>query len=306
MELDSAPRHPIRVVAQRTGLTTATIRAWERRYEAVVPGRSDGGQRLYSDRDVARLKTLRALTEMGRSISSVAALPVEDAAALLEEDQAVAAAAPTPEDAPDSWTDQAYTRLRALDDAGLDRTLRRALAQLGAQRFLQGVAATLLRRVGAGWEASEVTVAQEHLGSAVLERILAEVADRAGGGDDGERLVVATLPGERHALGARLVAAAAALEGWRVSYLGTDLPPAEIAHAAATLGARAVAISVVAGDHVDAAVRDLATLRAELDADIDVLVGGRAAAALDARRLPTGIVLLGELEDFRGHLLTTR
>jgi DNA-binding transcriptional MerR regulator/methylmalonyl-CoA mutase cobalamin-binding subunit len=302
MELDSAPRHPIRVVAQRTGLTTSTIRAWERRYEAVAPGRSDGGQRLYSDRDVARLKTLRALTEMGRSISSVAALPGQDAAALLEEDRAVAAAsthALTPEDAPASWTDQAYARLRALDDAGLDRTLRRALATLGAQRFLQGVAAALLHRVGTGWEASEVTVAQEHLGSAVLERILAEVADRSGAGDDGDRLVVATLPGERHALGARLVAAAAALDGWRISYLGTDLPPAEIARAAETLGARAVAISVVGHDLVDAAARDLAALRAELDAGIEILVGGRAAGALDARSLPTGIVLLGELEDFR-------
>ncbi|MSR20473.1 MAG: MerR family transcriptional regulator [Gemmatimonadetes bacterium] len=308
-DLDTAPRHPIRVVAQRTGLTTATIRAWERRYEAVNPGRSEGGQRLYSDCDVARLKTLRALTEAGRSISSVAGLPPQDASALLAEDAASAAATSrrlTTEDAPDSWTDQAYARLRALDDHGLDRTLRRALATLGARRFLQGVVTDLLGRVGAGWETSEVTMAQEHLGSAVLERILAEIADRSGAGDHEDRLVVATLPGERHALGGRLVAAAAALEGWRVSYLSTDLPPAEIAHAATTLGARAVAISMVAGDQVDAAARDLAALRAELDAEIDILVGGRAAGALDARRLPAGIVLLGDLEDLRTRLLDSR
>ena len=308
-DLDTAPRHPIRVVAQRTGLTTATIRAWERRYDAVAPGRSEGGQRLYSDYDVARLKTLRALTEAGRSISSVAALPPQDASALLAEDAASAAATShrlTTEDAPDSWTDQAYARLLALDDHGLDRTLRRALATLGARRFLQGVAADLLGRVGAGWEASEVTVAQEHLGSAVLERILAEVADRSGAGDDEDRLVVATLPGERHALGARLVAAAAALEGWRVSYLGTDLPPAEIAHAAATLGARAVAISVVADDNLEEASVELATLRAALRSEMDLLVGGRAARALDARRLPTGIALLGDLEDLRARLARAR
>jgi len=74
---DATPRHPIRVVARRTGLTPATIRAWERRYGAVEPARSEGGQRLYSDLDLERLDTLRHLTEMGRSISSVAPLDRE-------------------------------------------------------------------------------------------------------------------------------------------------------------------------------------------------------------------------------------
>ena len=65
-------RHPIRVVAQRTGLTPATIRAWERRYDAVAPTRSEGGQRVYTDLDVQRLRTLKALTDAGRGISMVA------------------------------------------------------------------------------------------------------------------------------------------------------------------------------------------------------------------------------------------
>ncbi|MDT8340232.1 MAG: MerR family transcriptional regulator, partial [Longimicrobiales bacterium] len=57
------PRHPIRVVADRTGLNPTLLRAWERRYGVVDPGRSDGGQRLYSDADVAR-----AAVEAGASL----------------------------------------------------------------------------------------------------------------------------------------------------------------------------------------------------------------------------------------------
>ena len=92
MDTDSLPRHPIRVVARRTGLTPATIRAWERRYDAVSPSRSEGKQRLYSDRDVERLRTLKQLTGAGRSISTVAALSEAAAAAdLLSEDQALTA-----------------------------------------------------------------------------------------------------------------------------------------------------------------------------------------------------------------------
>ncbi|MCH2452814.1 MAG: MerR family transcriptional regulator, partial [Gemmatimonadetes bacterium] len=81
--LNDIPRHPIRVVAQRTGLTAATIRAWVRRYSAVIPGRSAGGQRVYSDQDVKRLTTLRALTDGGRTISVVSTLTESAAEALL-------------------------------------------------------------------------------------------------------------------------------------------------------------------------------------------------------------------------------
>jgi DNA-binding transcriptional MerR regulator/methylmalonyl-CoA mutase cobalamin-binding subunit len=309
VDADLIPRHPIRVVARRTGLTAATIRAWERRYGAVEPGRSDGGQRLYTDRDLARLDTLRRLTEAGRSISAVAALSPDEASALLAEDEAAAAASERSlavEASPDDWTGQAYARLRGLDDAGLDRTLRRALAVLGAHRFLSGVAAPLLRRVGAGWHAGDISPAQEHLGSAVVDRILAEIASHSSTNEGSKRLVVATLRGELHALGARLVAAVAALEGWRVSYLGADLPAADIAAAAAALGADIVAVSMVARDAIEIQARELATLRAELDAEVELLVGGSASASLDPALLGGGIVSLHELEDLRAYLIARR
>jgi DNA-binding transcriptional MerR regulator/methylmalonyl-CoA mutase cobalamin-binding subunit len=303
------PRHPIRVVARRTGLTAATIRAWERRYGAVEPSRSDGGQRLYTDRDLVRLDTLRRLTEAGRSISAVAALSPDEASALLAEDEAAAVTserALAAEASPDDWTGLAYARIRGLDDAGLDRTLRRALAVLGAHRFLNGVAAPLLRRVGAGWHAGDISPAQEHLGSAVVDRILAEIAGHSSANEGSKRLVVATLRGELHALGARLVAAVAALEGWRVSYLGADLPAAEIATAAAALGADIVAVSMVARDSLEAQAQELATLRAELDPEVELLIGGNASSALDPAMLGTGIVSLHELEDLRAYLAARR
>jgi DNA-binding transcriptional MerR regulator/methylmalonyl-CoA mutase cobalamin-binding subunit len=308
VDADLVPRHPIRVIARRTGLTAATIRAWERRYGAVEPGRSDGGQRLYTDRDLVRLDTLRRLTEAGRSISAVAALSPDEAAALLAEDEAAAAASERTlaVASPDDWTGQAYARLRGLDDAGLDRTLRRALAVLGAHRFLSGVAAPLLRRVGAGWHAGDISPAQEHLGSAVVDRILAEIASHSSTNEGSKRLVVATLRGELHALGARLVAAVAALEGWRVSYLGADLPAVDIAAAASALGADIVAVSMVARDALEVQARELATLRAELDPEVELLVGGSASASLDPARLGTGVVPLHELEDLRAHLIAHR
>jgi DNA-binding transcriptional MerR regulator/methylmalonyl-CoA mutase cobalamin-binding subunit len=312
VDADLIPRHPIRVVARRTGLTAATIRAWERRYGAVIPVRSEGGQRLYTDRDVMRLDALRRLTEAGRSISAVATLSPAEATTLLTEDEAAAAASDririsaTEASSPDHWTGQAYARVRGLDDAGLDRTLRRALATLGAHRFLVAVAAPLLRQIGAGWHAGDITPAQEHLGSAVVDRILAEIAAHSVPNDGSRRMVVATLQGELHALGARLVAAVVALEGWRVSYLGADLPAAEIAAAATAVGADAVAISMVAHDAFEAQARELVTLRAALAPEIDLLVGGNASGSLDPATLPGGVISLRELDDLRTYLIARR
>lgn len=298
------PRHPIRVVAERTGLTPATLRAWERRYHVVEPGRSDGGQRLYSDRDVDRLARLHRLTDAGRPIGLVAPLSDEEAEALLREDiqAATTAAASTP--APRSDTGEvvgeALDRIRALDGRGLERTLRRAAVTLGGHGFLEDVVAPLLRGVGSEWVEEKLGIAHEHLCTAVTEDVLAWVSDPAGAGNEtGPVLVVATLPGERHGLGARLVAASAALEGWRVTQLGVDLPVGEISDAARALGARAVAVSVVNPALLPQVVRDLAELRQALPPDTAVLVGGGASAALSRKGLHAGVQVVEDLGSLR-------
>jgi DNA-binding transcriptional MerR regulator/methylmalonyl-CoA mutase cobalamin-binding subunit len=292
-----SPRHPIRVVALRTGLTAATIRAWERRYHAVEPARSDGGQRLYSDRDIERLNVLRELTDMGRSIGSVAALPPEEAQALLSEDREAAPSDPSTEPQGHAWVDDAFRCMIQMDSEALERTLWRAFRSLGARTFLEGVAAPLLERVGSSWAVGRVTPAQEHMASGVLERVLAWMNDPALSPGDGPRLVVATLPGERHALGARLAAAAAAIDGWRTTYLGPDLPVTEIAAAARNVGADAVAISAVRTDRARETERDLVELRALLDPEVRVVVGGAGAAHL-LERLPPGVEACRDLSGF--------
>ena len=66
--------YTIRYVSQRTGLTPHVIRAWEKRYDAVVPKRSPKNRRLYSEEDVQRLLLLKSMTDAGHNISQVAQL----------------------------------------------------------------------------------------------------------------------------------------------------------------------------------------------------------------------------------------
>src|SRR5215212_406517 len=85
---DNTPRHPIGVVARRTGLKQDLIRAWERRYGAVEPGRTDTRRRFYSDADIERLLLLRRVVNTGRAIGQVAGLSNEELQALIDEEPA--------------------------------------------------------------------------------------------------------------------------------------------------------------------------------------------------------------------------
>src|SRR6478672_4747603 len=87
----STPLHPIGVVAPRTGLKPDLIRAWERRYGAVAPGRSETRRRFYSDEDIERLLLLRRVVNTGRGISQVAGLSNAELEALIEAEPAAAA-----------------------------------------------------------------------------------------------------------------------------------------------------------------------------------------------------------------------
>ena len=283
----SIPKHPVRVAALRTGLSPHVLRSWERRYGIVSPGRSEGGQRLYSDVDVQRLRLLRRLTERGHSISRLARASIADLQRTAHEEELPAFKEPTEpsgEVGAEQFRLAASAAVRKLDAAELQAVLERGAATLGVPRFLDLVAGHALQKIGQGWSDGTVSIAQEHLASAVFRRALGgllRVYEVNGGAP---RLVVTTPPRHLHELGALLAAVTAAAEGWDVTYLGPDLPIAEILTAVRQVAAKAVALSVVY-PKVDAGlIIDLEQLRRGLAPPIAVLAGG-AAAAEDRERL---------------------
>ncbi|HTL96573.1 MAG TPA: cobalamin-dependent protein [Gemmatimonadaceae bacterium] len=285
-------RHPIAVVTERTGLSQDLLRVWERRYGAVTPARSPGGQRLYSDADIERLTLLSSATRAGRSISHAARLSTPELAALVDEDIAARQRLPAVGIAASEVGDivgDAMALTRALDSSSLDDMLRRSVATLGVSTFIESVAAPLLRRVGDEWHAGQLTVAQEHLVSSLLHDIVAESMRSFTKKNGALRLLVATPAGERHVIGAALVGAAAAVEGWNVLYLGADLPATEIADAAVSARVRLVAVSIVYVEHREAVIEEMQSLRSRLPSTIPLIAGGSGARAIAADLTATGI-----------------
>jgi DNA-binding transcriptional MerR regulator/methylmalonyl-CoA mutase cobalamin-binding subunit len=294
------PRYPVRLVAVRTGLSPHVLRAWERRYRVVSPMRSEGGQRLYSDLDVERLLRLRRLTDRGHAIGRIAALPLAELARLEDEDPTARPGTPG-ESAPDAAATALEATLR-LDPAELQAVLERAAVTLGTSVFVDQVVSPLLARIGHGWSERSVSVAQEHMASAVIRRVLGWLLHLYEARNGAPRLVVATPPHHAHELGALMAAASAAAEGWNVTYLGPDLPIADLVSAVELSGARAVAISAVhqpEGGDLLGALRDT---RSRLPHDVALLVGGAGALQRRADVEAAGARVIESLAQFRALL----
>lgn len=296
-DLSAEPRHPIRVVADRTGLSPSVLRAWERRYGVVSPGRSEAGQRLYSDADIARISLLAKAAGAGRSVGQIARLPLGELEALVSEDADHAHPRPSPAG---EFLEHAYVAVAGLEPARLQTILRAAVFSLGVLEYLEAVAGPLLRRIGDAWHAGEIGIAHEHAASAAMRGTLEWLIDSLPVERNAPAVVLACPVNERHELGAMLAAGAAAQAGWRVIYLGADTPAGDIAEAARQHGARVVGVSVIAPADPSRTRAELASLRATLPARVPLLAGGSGMAALGA--LGTGITPIRDLAHWSGLL----
>ena len=300
------PRHPIRVVSERTGLSADVLRAWQKRYGVVKPGRSERGQRLYSDAEVDRLKLLSTALRAGRSIGSIAHLDADSLAAMIAEDEKARADIGLRPRMSSSNADLVASGLEAvaaLEAEQLDAVLRRGLVMMSVPRFLDEVATPLFHEIGEKWAAGDLTPAHEHMASAVMRRVLEWVIAACEPRPGAPRIVVTTPPGDMHEIGALIAATTAASEGWNVTYLGANLPPLDTANAVRQSKAEYVGMSAVFADSADTLARSIHQLRDHLPSNVLLIAGGAAIATVPIKSLiRPGVIVMPELRDFRTFL----
>lgn len=304
---DELKRHPIRVVARRTGLSRDVLRAWELRYGVVEPERTGGGQRLYSDADIGRLRLLQEALGAGRRIGQLAGLSSEELGRLVEEDRAAEIAESGLRlerrggELTRAFLAEGLRAVREMDATRLEAILSRAAIAVGASELIDHVITPLMIEIGDLWSEDELTPGHERLASAVVRRTLDSIRG-ATQQADGPGLVVATPAGQHHEIGALLAAAAAASSGWRVVYLGAHLPAESIATAVDMTGARAVALSLIYPADDPDLPDELRSLRRRLSDEVTIVVGGRAAASYRAVLEEIGALLLPDAPGLRAAL----
>jgi methanogenic corrinoid protein MtbC1/transposase-like protein len=317
--------YSMQVAARRSGVSPHLIRMWERRYSAVVPRRTPSGRRLYSDSAIEKLRLLLAATQAGHNISSIASLSSERLREIVRADaDAPSRVAPKAARGPiqgkakvvecsaDYWLNKSLEAVRALDAGALRSALDESLVALGRVAALEQVIAPLMETIGDLWRRGELRVMHEHLAAAGARSFLSALTEMTPAAP-APLLLSTTLPGQMHEIGAMLVAATAASEGWRAIYLGPDLPPEEVVAAVRDQpSCRVLALSFVFPPDDErlpaelCRLGDFLRLDESLPENLVVIAGGRSVEnyaaeldALSARRVPDLQALRTALEELR-------
>ena len=275
---------PIRTVSALTGVSTVTLRAWERRYGLLCPVRTPSGHRLYTHAHVEEVRRVLALVERG--------IPVSRVRQVLD-----AHAASDSEGGPwRNYRDRMAAAVAAFDEQGLDDVYDEALSLHPIERVTRDVVLPLLEQLGERWEKLDGAIAEEHFFATYLRSKLGARLQHRMRYAPGPRIVAACAPGEQHEVGLLLFALEARGAGFRPVLLGADTPLADTATALRRSGSEAVVISSSVDLSAVVLERDLPNLAASVP--VPVCVGGSTSVRQRREITAAGAIVLGsDLED---------
>jgi DNA-binding transcriptional MerR regulator len=264
-------RYRIRTVAELTGVSTATLRAWERRYGVPAPARTASAYRLYSDADVAIITQMRDLVESG--------IAPAEAARLLRERSGGKEESPTSLDAYQMACDRLVEAALRFDVEALREEAGRALTLGPAVSIFDRTLAPALVKIGDLWSEGQLTVAQEHLASNILLGRVSQLLELLQPLDSSRSVALACFEEEEHVVGLYGAGLHFAAWGYRSVFLGARTPPDAVARVVSTLHVDAVALSVTIAPQ-PARAQSLILAYAGACNGAPLIVGGQGSSAL--------------------------
>ncbi len=235
-------KYTVQAASKATGVSSARLRTWERRYGVPRPRRSETGRRLYEDDDLAVIRRMAALVDAGVPAAQAAE------AALAEVESGLVVDLPAA--APPEVHALAYTITNAAeryDELELKGALDRAVETAGWEAALVEVVFPSLRLVGERWQRGELSLSAEHFASSILRReVLAAVAAMPLPPADAPSIVLACPEDERHDMGVTALWLLLRQADINVIFLGADVPTVELLSALRRTDADAISLSATA------------------------------------------------------------
>jgi len=281
--MSSEYKYPIKVVSQMTGLSVHVIRAWEKRYNVVEPDRTDTNRRLYSEEDIEKLRLLNDASHLGHNIGSLAALSLSELKNLLAKERSnlpetkVGLNSFSSINTVEEILTECIETVKDYDAKKLESILLNASAKLTQPVLIEEVVIPLVYKIGDMWHEGEIRVANEHLASSVIRSFLFNLLESYPSNNSAPVLISATPRGQEHELGALIAGVVAAASGWKVVYLGANLPAEEVGAVVSYLNAKVVAISLVYPSDDPSLPKELKKLKQILPPGVSIIAGGRAA-----------------------------
>jgi methanogenic corrinoid protein MtbC1 len=165
----------------------------------------------------------------------------------------------------------------------------REAQERGLAYFYEQIVTVALVEIGKRWERGEITVADEHLATAVVQTVISSFYGSFPWATAGPKAVVACVATEHHQLGARMVADLLALDGWNVRFLGADVQVDALVEFIRRDRPRLVGLSIGLSDHAAQLRAAIARLRTAAP-DTKLVIGGHGLAGIDAGALGADVV----------------
>ncbi len=234
------PLYNIGVVSRMTGISRATLRAWERRYNFPEAKRTAGGHRLFSERDLMRLLWIKQRIDEGmQTAQSISALRHQEQTGhlILPHTDLTYEMPPKQLVSEDELGGNYFlghaTRLtEALtrrNTQQADEILGEVLSVSTPEDLILKVASPAMRLVGDAWEQGKISVATEHLATNYLRHKL--LLWMVSGPPPVSRppIILSCAPNEWHEGSLLVIGALLRRRRWPVAYLGQSVPLADLA-----------------------------------------------------------------------------
>jgi len=264
-------KYRINVVAQKTGVSAATLRAWERRYGIPVPRRTESSYRVYSDDDVALIQRVRSLCDGGMSPSEAAKVVLSEA---IQPRDHVHLGDPY-----EQVREQILHAVEMFDHDGIEVAINRALTLGSASIICEQVIVPLMFKIGQLWHAGELTIAQEHIATQLLETTARKLIGLLQPPPGSRRVLLGCFAEDEHALPLYGIALHLAQASFRTLMLGARTPPVAIRQSVQHLKPACVGLSVTLTPPPHRA-RELVDAYADACGDTPWVVGGQGSEFL--------------------------
>jgi DNA-binding transcriptional MerR regulator len=278
----------ISAVERETGLSKDVLRMWERRYGFPKPGRDENGERQYTTAEIAKLRGIKRLMDVGMRPGKIIGLSQDELSAMTDSHAGQRSDPGAP-----ALEHDILAMLRSHDIIGLQHTLANLLMRQGLQKFVYDTITPLNRAVGEAWLRGELQVFEEHLYTEQLQAALRTAINAFPRQQGNPRVLLTTLPSEQHGLGLLMVEALLVPEGVQCISLGPQTPLEDIRRAALAHKAHIVALSFSAAFPVRQATDGLVSLRRQLPASVQLWAGGEMTRRV--RKTLPGVVLIPDL-----------
>ena len=277
----------IGTVERDTGIARDTLRIWERRYGFPEPIRNEKGERMYPEVQLRRLQRIRRLLDQGLRPGKVVGL--SDAG--LDKLEVNLYPKKTLSDSVAHLLDV----LQNTDGIELETALSIIYQQQGMQAFITETIVPLLYTVGERWATGELQVFEEHLLSEVLTRFLNSEISLLQKTAMKPRVVLVTLPGEKHTLGLLMLSAMLSSRNISVVNLGGEVPLDQIVAAVERFDADVLGVTFSGTYQYESIRNNLIELRESIVEGVDIWMGGEGAKRL--RKLPKGVTKFTSFDD---------